>query len=86
MVFPPVSCFRLLFLQKAIIGLIEKVFSRALFAFNFELFVLYCFILFVLYATASGNTWAFCTVFSIRNSFLSIGLIFLISVSVEAES
>ena len=86
MVFPPVSCFRLLFLQKAIIGSIEKVFSRALFAFNFELFVLYCFILFVLYATASGNTWAFCIVFAIRNSFLSIGLIFLISVSVEAES
>ena len=45
MAFPPGSYFRLLFLQKAIIGSFEKAFSWAIFIFKmdqwFELFFLY---------------------------------------------
>ena len=36
MVFPPMSCFRLLFLRKALIGSTEKVFSKTLIVFKMD--------------------------------------------------
>ena len=87
-VFPPMSCLRLLFLQKARSRLIEKVLCRALFAFNMgQWFWIICFILgsVRLYVTALDNTWAFCDVYSVSNFFLSRSLIFLLLVTMEDE-
>ena len=76
------------FLRKAIIGSIEKVFSRALFFFKMgQWFWIICLVLgsVRLNVTVSGNTWAFCVVFGVSNSFLSRSY-FSISVSIEDKS
>ena len=98
MVFAPMSCFRLLFLWKAIgsseigsigsIGSSKKVFSKALLVFQMDQwFWIICFILVSvwLYVTVSGNTWAFCVAFGVRKYFLSKSWIFLILVSIKDE-
>ena len=89
MTFPPISCFWLLFLRKAMIGSTEKVFSKVLLVFKMDQwFQIVCFILgsIRLYVTVSGNIWAFCVVFGVNKSFLIRSLIFLILASVEDES
>ena len=84
-VFPSITCFRLLFLRKVIIVSIEKVFSKALLVFIMDhWFRVICFILGSVwsYVPVSGNTWVFCVVFGVSKSFLSRSIIFLISVSI----
>ena len=76
------------FLRKALIGSIEKVFSRALFFFKMDQwFSIICLVLGIvrLNGTVSGNTWEFCVVFRVSNSFLSRSY-FSISVSIEDKS
>ena len=75
MVFPPVTCFRLLFLRKAIIGLTEKVFSKVLVVLKKDqTFRIIWFLLesVRLYVTISGNTWVFCVAFNVRRSSLFV--------------
>ena len=73
--------FSFFFLRKAITGSIEKVFYKVLFVFKMgQWFWIICFILggVQLHVIVSGNTWAFCLAFGVRNSFLPKSLIFLI--------
>ena len=82
MLFPPMSCFSLLFLWKAIIGSSEKVFSQALLVFrrwtsDFQLFVLYWEV--CDYMSLSGVT------LGVSVLFLSTSLIFLILISIKDE-
>ena len=82
MVFPLMTCFRLLFLRKGIIRSIEKVLSRALLD-------LICFKLLgcaQLYDITSGKVWASRVAFGFSSFFLSENVIFLTSFSVEHES
>ena len=70
MVFPPMSCFRLLFLWKAITVSTGKVLSKALLVSKMDQwFRIICFLLesVQLYVTLSGITWAFCVVLVLAN-------------------
>ena len=91
MVIPPMSCFRLLILLKAIIGTTEKVFSKALLVFKMAQW----FRTVGFYWEVRGSMSLqkvtlelslLFVVFGVGKSFLSRSLIFLISVSIEGKS